>query len=98
VVPVTGRRNPLVGAHLGITPQEVTSILTEVKKRAESKGVREERDEKRCKLQVCPSAFYFLPARRVKNLLINGQSRLIHVSAKNKSTIGLSKNLHQLLS
>ena len=51
VVPVTGRKNSLVGAHLGITPQEVTNILTEVKnKRAESKEVRKEIDEITCKL------------------------------------------------
>jgi len=48
---MTGGKNSFVGAHFGITPQAVTNILTEVEnKREQSKGVREEINEIKCKL------------------------------------------------
>ncbi len=52
---MTRRKNCLVGPHLGITPRDVTNILTEAEnERAEVEKVREGIDEKRGKLQVCP--------------------------------------------
>ena len=48
---MAGGKNSLVGAHFGITPQPVTKILTEVENNlAESKQVREEINEIKCKL------------------------------------------------
>ena len=48
---MTGGKNSLLAAHLRITHQAVTNILTEVEKNlVESKEIRGEIDEIKCKL------------------------------------------------